>query len=131
MPPRAEPVLAGAVVALGAVQGELDFRFGRNRDLDLASSVSLGDTGFNERGDSGAPFLVGGDLAGQGVVERPTGGAYVAGEVLALGQWWGRGRTGTPGTARRRSLSLPHRRVAGHLGRHAMTGHRQRRSGRG
>jgi hypothetical protein len=76
--------MPGAVVALGAIQGELDCLLGRNRDLDLASSVSLRDTRFHERRDPCAPFPVGSDLAGQCVVERPTGGTYVTGEVLPL-----------------------------------------------
>src|SRR5664279_2904214 len=84
MPPRAEPVMPGAVVALGAVQGELDCRLGRYPDLDLTSGVLLGDSGIDEYRDLGPPFAVGADLARQSVVERPTGGAYMAGEVLPL-----------------------------------------------
>ena len=76
--------MPGAVVALGAVQGELDCRLGRYPDLDLTSGVLLGDSGIDEYRDLGPPFVVGGDLARQRVVERPTGGTDMASEVLSL-----------------------------------------------
>jgi hypothetical protein len=62
----------------------LDCSQGRNRDFNLEASIGFRNTRFGELGDSPAPFVVGGDLAGQGVVERPAGSAYVADEILPL-----------------------------------------------
>ena len=84
MPPWAEPNLPSSGVSLAPVQSELDPRLGWNRYFDLAPSVLLGETGFDERRNHGPPLLIGRDLAGQGVVERPAGGTRMADEVLQL-----------------------------------------------
>ena len=62
----------------------------------MLASVGLRHTGLSECRNLGAPFLMGSDLAGQSVVERPTGGTYVAGEVLALSVGWVENETERP-----------------------------------
>lgn len=84
VPPRADAVDARPVVALGAIELGLDPGLGRDECADGGAGVGFGGPGGDKVVDLVAPAAVGVDLLGEGVIERPTSGAKVAGQGVLL-----------------------------------------------
>jgi len=75
--------MPGAVVALDAVQGELDRRLGRYPDLDLTPGVIVGNSGIDEHRDLGPPFWWAATLHARAWLNAQRG-HHMTGEVLPL-----------------------------------------------